>query len=245
MQIGSWFIREYTLRVLSGLLPGVIWVWGVGRRQGYPSQQLTILLWATLLGGVLGGRLGYGAQNAAYFTQNPGDFILLWRVGGLDGSGAWLGGLAAATVYAWYTRTPAREILQLLVPLALLLSAGAWWGCEYTGCAWGREVSSVAESWQRWLIRELPDLYHTLAPRYAIQLLAAGWALGLTGILALWRGHSLTILALYLAGLSALTLLRADPALSIGNLRLDTIVYGALALGGGLLEITGFQKIRR
>lgn len=245
MQIGSWFIQGYTLRVLSGLLPGVIWVWGVGRRQGYTSRQLAILLWATLFGGVLGGRLGYVAQNAAYFAQNPGAFILLWRVGGLDGSGAWLGGLAAAMAYAWHTRTPARQVLELLAPLALLLSAGAWWGCGYTGCAWGREVSGAAASWQRWLIRELPDLYYTLAPRYAIQLLAAGWALGLAGILALWRGHALTIFALYLAGLSMLTLLRADPVLSIGNLRLDTVVYGVLALGGGLLEIAGSQKIRR
>lgn len=245
MQIGSWFIPEYTLRVLGGLLPGVAWVWYTGRQQSIPHRQIALLLWATLIGAILGGRLGYVAQNMAYFAQQPGDAASLWRVGGLDGPGAWVGGLAAALLCAWRMHASARQILEHLVPLALWLSAGAWWACSDAGCAWGREVTGAIEPWQRWLIRELPDLYHTFAPRYAVQLLAAGGALGLAGMLALWKGHNLAIIALYLAGISALTLLRADPVFLVGKLRLDTLLYGALALGGGLLALPGFQRIRR
>lgn len=236
MQIGPWFIPKYTLRVLGGLCLGVVWVWIAGLRQGLRPRQLAALLWTAALGAAVGGRGGYVAQYAAYFAQHPGDVGLLWRVGGLDGPGAWLGGLAATALWAWRTHYPLRQALGLLSPAALWLSAGTWWGCFDVGCGWGREVAGSVPGWQQWAVLEAPDLYRTLAPRYAVQLLAAGGGAVLAVGAALWRRRSVGIAALYLAGLAALTLLRADPVSMLGSLRFDMALYGALALVGGVLE---------
>ncbi|HXK41609.1 MAG TPA: prolipoprotein diacylglyceryl transferase [Anaerolineae bacterium] len=235
MQIGPWFILKYTLRVLAGLLAGVMTVWILGWRQHLEPRRLTALVWVVLLGALLGGRASYVAQHAAYFAQHPVEAGLLWRVGGLDGPGAWAGGLAAATLWSWRARFPLWQTWSLLAPLGLLLAAGEWWGCGDVGCAWGREVTTTVPLWQRWLVHETPDLYHTFAPRYAVPWLAAGVAALVGGLAALWPRHAIGAVALYLAGMAALTLLRADPAPLVGNLRLDTGAYALLALTCGLI----------
>lgn len=231
MQIETWFIPKYTMRVVGGLLAAVTWLWIAGIREGIPLRQLSTLLWMALLGVVLGSRCGYIAQHLEYFTQNPGDALLLWRVGGMDGPGGWIGGLAASALWIWHSRYPARRIARLLVPAALLLSAGAWWGCSDAGCAWGREVATTLPEWQRWLVYQAPDLYRTFAPRYAVQYLAMAMALTLTAAAVIWRRHDTGFLAMYLAGLTGLTLLRADPVPLLGSVRLDTVFYGVLAVG--------------
>lgn len=230
MQIGPWFIPNYTLRLLAGLSLGVVWLWIAAHRRGIRSEQVATLLWAAALGALLGGRIGYVARYAVYFAQQPRDALLLWRVGGLDGPGAWVGGLTLTALWAWRARCPLRHTAALLMPAALWLSAGAWWGCFDVGCAWGREVTGTVPAWQRWLVLEAPDLYRAMAPRYAVQLLAAGSGAMLAVLAALRLDHSLVIGALYLAGMAALTALRADPVPRLGDLRLDAALYGILAL---------------
>ncbi len=245
MQIGSWLISEYTLRVLGGLLPGVLWVWIAGSRQGISPGRLSLLLWVVLTGTIIGGRCGYVAQHFEYFAQHPGDSGMLWRVGGIDGPSAWIGGLAATVLWGWHAHYPVRRIAGLLTPFALLLCAGAWWGCSGTGCVWGHEVTSMVPAWQRWLVREAPDIYRTFAPRYAVADMAAAVALGLGGVGTVWRAHNAGIAALYLAGMAGLTLLRADPAPLAGNMRLDTILYGVLALSSGFIEAFASRRTWR
>lgn len=245
MQIGTWFIPEYTTRVIGGLLAASTWLWVAGIREKIPLRRLSTLLWMTLLGVVLGGRCGYIAQNLAYFAQQPVDAILLWRVGGTDGPSGWIGGLIAAGLWSWHTHYPVQSITRLLVPAALMLSAGTWWGCGNVGCAWGREVTRTLPDWQRWLVVKAPDLYHTSAPRYAVQYLAMAMALTLSVAAMLWHAHAVSFLALYLAALTGLTLLRADPVQSVGNVRLDSILYGALALGAGITQFLTAERVRR
>lgn len=244
MQIGAWFIPTYTVRVTGSLIPGVLWVWWAGLRQGLSPRRIATLLWVAALGTLLGGRSLYVVQHAAYFAQQPGDSLQLWRVGGLSGPGAWIGGAVAVALWARYAGFSWFHAYGLLTPAALALSAGAWWGCFDVGCSWGREVAGTVPAWQRWLVVEAPDLYRTLTPRYAVQWLAAGTG-ALLALAAAWRPKFWgPVVGLYLALLALLTFLRGDPVLMVGGLRLDMLLYGGLA-GSAVISACLFLRTSR
>jgi prolipoprotein diacylglyceryltransferase len=235
MYLGPWFAQKYTLWVGGGVLAGLFWLWIAGPRRRFTHSQLTALLWTVAGGALLVGRAGYVAANAAYFTQHPLDAAQPWSVGGLHEIGTWLGGLAAASIWAFRAKQPWMAVLTLLAPSALLIAAGGGWGCAAAGCAWGREALSVPEN-QRWFISNGPDLYHTVMPRYPVQAAGAIWALALASAAMLVRRCGLLAVGLYLAGMAVLTFWRGDPVPMLGSYRLDTFLYLSLALSLWFLQ---------
>ncbi|RLC90462.1 MAG: hypothetical protein DRI37_01365 [Chloroflexi bacterium] len=235
MYLGPWFVQEYTLRIGGGVLAGLLWLWIAGPRRQFTHSQLTGLLWAVAAGALLVGRVGYVAENVAYFAQHPLDVVRPWSVGGLHEIGTWLGGLAAAGIWAFRAKQPWMAVFTLLAPAALLVAAGGGWGCAAAGCAWGREALSVPDS-QRWLISNGPDLYHTVMPRYPVQAAGALWALALALAAMFVRRCGLLAVSLYLAGMAALTFWRGDPVPMLGSQRLDTFLYLGLALSLWFLQ---------
>ncbi len=229
MNIGSWTIPGYTLRISCASLVGLFWVWVMAPRRGYTRAQLIGALWATASGALLVGRGGYALTNAAYFAQRPLDLFRWRQVGGLEGLGAWLGGLIAARLWVHWRGGEWEELLRLLAPAALLVRAGGWWGCAAAGCAWGREALS-APAWLQWAIVEAPDLYQTSAPRYAVQLAGTSWALCGAGLAMLLNRYSAAWLALYMGGAALLTYFQAPPAHLVGQYRLDFLFDLALMI---------------
>lgn len=230
MNIGSWSIPGYTLRISCAALAGLLWVWMMAPRRGYPRAQLLGALWAITGGALLVGRGGYALTNAAYFAQRPLDFFRWRQVGGLAGLAAWLGGLIAAWLWIhWRGGGEWEELLRLLAPAVLLVTAGVWWGCAAAGCAWGREALS-APAWLQWAIVEAPDLYQTSAPRYAVQLAGASGALCGAGLALLLNHYSAAWLALYMGGAALLTSFQANPVSLVGQYRLDFLLALALML---------------
>ena len=229
MRIGSWLVTTYTLRSSFAVLAGLCWVWLMAPRHGYRRNQLIGALWATAGGAFLGGRIGYALLNLDYFVSHPWE-IFLWRaVGGLTGSAAWVGALVGVWLWSRGPGANCFQLLRLLAPAALLITAGTWWGCAAAGCAWGLEAST-APAWLSWAVVEAPDLYQTSAPRYAVQLLGAGWALFGVGLTLLWNHYSAFWLALYMAGAALLTYLQANPMPSVGRYRLDFLTALLLML---------------
>jgi hypothetical protein len=76
---------------------------------------------------------------------------------------------------------------------------------------------------------EAPDIYHVVAPRYAVQGLGAVWALVMAILAVGWRPRSGVALALYFAGSAGLTFLRDDLVPRMGTLRSDFVLDLALA----------------
>ncbi len=229
MQIGSWQIWPFTLRVSLGVALALLWLWiSTSRRHNVDRWQMVRVTWLVALGALLMGRFGYVLEQRAYFSNRPGDIIALREVGGLHGAGAWIGGLLALGIDQQLTK-PRRRMLPLLMPAALLIAAGAWWGCVDAGCAWG-QVAFNAPGWAQWLVVEAPDLYHTIKPRYAVQHIAALSALVMSGLAILRPQSGLLFGAGYMLSAAGLTVLRADPVPTISGYRLDSLTHLILAL---------------
>lgn len=228
MRIAFWWIDLYTLWALLGVLGGSVWL--VARAPHFSMSRAALpgLLWAVAVGALLAGRIGYVAGHGEYFAVHLGQILAPWRAGGLYGGSAWLGGLLAVLLYARWQHRPLCELLSLLAPAALLVAAGAWRGCAAAGCAWGKEAL-LAPRWAGWLVVDAPDLYHTLAPRYAVQALGVGWALATAALAATLRRCGGLAVALYLVGEAALTAWRADPMPVVGPFRVDWLLDVGLA----------------
>ena len=93
IQLGPLAIRWYALSYIAGL----VLAWRILARQTksttppFTSQQLDQLLNYSMLGIILGGRLGYVLfYNPAYFFNNPIDIFKIWQ-GGMSFHGGFLG----------------------------------------------------------------------------------------------------------------------------------------------------------
>ncbi|MGC9399779.1 MAG: prolipoprotein diacylglyceryl transferase family protein [Anaerolineae bacterium] len=236
MYIGPWRIWPYTWRVGAGLALALLWLWGAAPSYGLERRRLTVTLWLLALGALAGGRLGYTLEHLRYFRARPEEVLAFRQTGGFHGVGVWVGGglVLAATLGRRSSERKVWKTLSWLTPAALLVAAGAWWGCADAGCAWGREVLTTPD-WLRWAIVRLPDLYHTIRPRYPVQMAAALSALLAAGLAALYPRFALLCGAGYMLSVAALGVLRADTAPIIGGVRLDSWLHLwlALTLGAG------------
>ena len=240
MRIGFWWISVYTLKVAAGALIAGLWLWQRAPHPGFDRRTMRFWICGVAMAALIGGRIGYALGNVAYFAQHPALLLRLDRVGGLHGGSAMIGALLVVGLWSAVVRQPVSAIVRFLSPAVLVVAAGAWWGCVDAGCAWGRET--LAADGVRWFAALLPDIYQVVTLRYAVQPLGAVWALLLALLAAVWRRHSGLALALYWLGSAGLTLLRADPVPMMtvparGNMRLDTVLNLALAMGIALLTL--------
>ncbi len=200
----------YTQKIAAGVAVALLWLWATATRREVPRRAILIGVWAITLAALIGGRAGYILENQAHFRQHPGAIYDLHRAGGLHGHGAWIGGLIALVIWSRVTSQGWRAGSDLFAAPALLVAASAWGACAQAKCAWGRAM------WQapplvRWLIVDLPDQYHTIEPRYAVQYIGAAWAAILALASLAMHRRERWLLPIYFAGAAALSLLRADP----------------------------------
>ncbi len=246
MRIGLWWVDTYTLRILVAGAVALAWLGWWSRRHAGHRLSTESLGWG--IAGVtavalFAGRAGFILLNLDYFRQHPGAVLRLKQVAGIDDIGAMIGALAALGVWA------ARQgqgltfysLLSQLAPAGLWTAAGMWWARQGIGEAWGRVASSEG-SWT-WLATQSPDLYHTVALRYAVQTLGMGWAALMALLAWLWGPNGVLAIALYLAGAAALTLLRGDQVPLLWGIRVDTVLYAGLALA--LTAYSGVALSRR
>jgi phosphatidylglycerol:prolipoprotein diacylglycerol transferase len=236
--IGKWSIPTYTVLLDLGLILGVLLTYLEGKRQLKDGAlALDLALWA-VIGGIVGGRIGYVLVNWSVFSQDWLRALRIWE-GGLSFHGGFLGGLLVMILFALLQRgekrAPFWALADVAAPGLALAIAFGWAACLMGGCAYG----ALGEGFGHAI---LPDLYGVEASRFATQ--AVGIAFALVLFLGLWlmRGHwpfsgaaFLIFNLLYFAGQFFLEFTRGDEAVYIGPWRLAQILNLALALASAVV----------
>jgi phosphatidylglycerol:prolipoprotein diacylglycerol transferase len=241
--IGKLNVPTYTVWLDLGLILGLVFTYLEGKRLLHGGETaLDLGLW-TVIGGILGGRIGYVAANWNVFSQELGRAIRIWE-GGLSFHGAFLGGLAVIGIFYLFQRRaqePASfwDLSDLLTPgLGLGITFG-WAACLMGGCAYG----ALGEGFGYAI---LPDLFGVEAPRFATQAFGLGLALVLFLVFWLLRkqwpfaGASFLMYnLLYFTGQFFLDFTRGDEAIYLGPWRLAQVfdLVLALAAAAGLMVL--------
>lgn len=124
ISIGPLAIRWYAMAYLSGLLLG--W-WYIKKLIQHPPKAAKdidvddFLTWA-VVGVILGGRLGYVLfYKPAFYFDNPGDILAVWK-GGMSFHGGLLGVILAAIIFTRKRNIPTLafgDLLACAAPIGL------------------------------------------------------------------------------------------------------------------------------
>ncbi len=205
-------LMPYTLNyALALLVGGVLAVWRAPR-----------LVDALLVG------LAFGMALAHLeYVLLTGQLGRYWQFafGGYEWHGAFVGGLAGLGLVCRVRGDDAP--FDALTPAVPLLGLAGWRACAQAGCAYGHEVTTLAD-YPRWLVAEAPDIFGIVAPRYDTQtfgVLLMALLLAFVGVLFIrgWltRRRFWLVGALFCATMFGLGFLRADFSPQLGPLRAD------------------------
>ncbi len=224
-------IPVYAFSIFLGLGAATGLAWSVSRIK---PNQVRILLdtgLVSLVGGLLGGRIGYVVVQWPYFRDHL-DEVFQFQLGGISWLGAALGSVLVLVGYATVRRSPVAELLDALLPLATSMAVSAWLACWLEGAAYGVSAQMLPAR----------DAWGEIAPRVPVQFLGAILTLGLFALVD-WRqplrsvpGQMAITWGLGFSMLMfVLTLLRGDIAPTWLGMRLDAwaaaILIGACLLG--------------
>lgn len=138
--LGPLAVRWYGLMYLAGFAAG----WWLGTRrisQGrapVTRMQFDSLLFAAVLGVILGGRLGYVLfYQPGYFASRPLEVFAIWQ-GGMSFHGGLLGVMLAAAFVARAHRIDYLRLMDFVAPLVPLGIAAGRMGNFINGELWGR-----------------------------------------------------------------------------------------------------------
>lgn len=142
-------IHSYGVMVMFGFLAAVLVARWRARRVGLSPDNITdVMLWV-LLGGIVGSRIAYVAQNASWFldTARPGwsflDIFKIWE-GGLVFYGGFVGACAAVLIVTRIRKERLLPVLDIAAPSLALGHAIGRVGCFLRGCCWGIPVAPDA-----------------------------------------------------------------------------------------------------
>ena len=138
--IGPLAVRWYGLMYLAGF--AAAWWLGVRRiaRGGSPvtRQQFDDLLFGSIVGVILGGRLGYVLfYKPGYYLAHPFEIFAIWQ-GGMSFHGGFLGVLVAMMFVAHLHRLRWLDVMDFIAPLCPLGFATGRLGNFINGELWGR-----------------------------------------------------------------------------------------------------------
>jgi phosphatidylglycerol:prolipoprotein diacylglycerol transferase len=241
--IGNLSIPTYTVLLDLGLIFGLLVTYFEGKRVLQSGQMgLDVGLWV-VIGGIIGGRIGYVVANWSAFSE---DWLRVFRIweGGLSFHGALLGGLLVLLIFSLIQRKDDEPLsfwvlADVVTPGLALGIVFGWAACLMGGCAYG----AVGQGFGYAI---LPDIFGLEAPRFATQVI--GFAFSLVLFFVIWfmrrrwpyPGASfLMYLMIYCGGQFFLEFTRGDEAIFLGPWRLAQWLDLVLALvaAGGLLAL--------
>ncbi len=140
-QVGPFPISSFGLFLLLAFVVGIAMVRRRAATLGIdPSQMLDISLYM-IIGGIVGGRLGYVASNLSTFAQEPLRIITIWQDSGLVFYGALVGGALVAFLHARARQIPLLRFLDIFAPALAVGYAVAMIGALLHGLYLGRPTT--------------------------------------------------------------------------------------------------------
>lgn len=224
LELGLGSLQLHTLTFALALLAGgLLFVRKFERRDLARAIDVLLLAFAS---GLALARVEHVLLNWAYFADNTAEFLTL-QVGGLG----WHGGLLGALLALWLgwrfrlraTNSRFTGVLDRLTPALPPLMMAAWVGCAPVGCAYGYEVSTLAD-YPALIAAELPDIFGVVAPRLNTPLFGLTWAAIVLCVVWWTRratGRFWLALALVGLGMFAIGFARADNVPIAFGLRVD------------------------
>ncbi|MBI4278435.1 MAG: prolipoprotein diacylglyceryl transferase, partial [Armatimonadetes bacterium] len=227
--LGPFPISSFGLFLLLAFLIGISMVRRRSATLGIdPAEMLDVGLYM-IIGGIVGGRLGFVVTNLRAFAANPGTVFTIWKDSGLTFYGAVIGGLVVAAIYAARRRIKLGALLDLISPALAVGYAVAMIGALLHGLFIGKPT-------------ELPwavDMF--FEKRHPTQLYLLVAALGiyatLRGVAA--RSHApgylfMTFLFLHAVARGAVEFFVETPPLfgSITSMQVICAVVAVMALTG-------------
>ncbi len=208
------------------------------------SKTADVLI-AGVVGALIVGRGVHVLVHWRYFADRTEEAMRL-QAGGLDWHGVIVGTLLAVSFMGRVRGVRLRDLLPYLAWGIPLIALGAWAGCATAGCAYGREVPTLA-NYPTWLVWDNADIYGLYAPRFAVQALGIGlmsvlvMVFGLMDLRGIWK-RTRFWLALLLVGVTtfALGFFRGDDMPMLLGLRADQGLDGVIIVG----SIIGFFFFR-
>ena len=140
LSLGPLAVRWYGLMYLLAF--GAFWWLGTRRiatgRAPVSRAQLDDLLFAGIVGVILGGRLGYVLfYKPGYYAAHPLEILAVWQ-GGMSFHGGFLGVLAAMAYVAWRQHINWWDLMDFVAPLVPIGLAAGRLGNFINGELWGR-----------------------------------------------------------------------------------------------------------
>lgn len=241
--IGNLSIPTYTVLLDLGLILGLVVTYFEGKRLLDSGEiGLDVGLW-TVIGGIVGGRIGYVLANWSAFAEDWTRAFKIWE-GGLSFHGAFLGGLLVIAIFSRVRRQEEVRVSfwKLCDVVTLGLAVGlvfGWAACLMSGSAYG----ILGEGFGTMV---LPDIYGVEASRFATQV--AGLLQSTLLLLVFWLVRKrwpfagaafLMYTLLYFGGQVFLEFMRGDEALYFSGWRLTQLLDLAIALAAaaGLLVL--------
>lgn len=218
-------MNTFSLFVGVSIILGLSWaVSGLKDKNAYRLIDSSL---GILLGGLVGGRVGYVAVHWSYYQAHSLEIPQVWA-GGLSAVGALWGGFLVWLLYAFLKIQAPVLLADQFFPVLMLIVVAVWLGGWVEGVAYGQLVDEA------WFGLPARDEWGVFSRRFPTQLIGATLTVGWFWFLETRRRRWLPgwLAAWGLLGVSAvytgMSFLRADPARLWLGLRLET--WGGFSL---------------
>lgn len=139
-QLGSFKLPAYGLMVACGYLAGILWLFRRGAEAGFRKDDLSDLVFYTVLAGMLGAKLFYGitywSELGPDFLSRAGYLLRTFQYGFVF-YGGFLAGAAAFFLEARRKKLDALRAADIFAPALALGHAFGRVGCFLAGCCHG------------------------------------------------------------------------------------------------------------
>lgn len=250
---GPFVIRWYGLLIASAVLIGVILSQYLAKKRGINPDLLGDLAIWLVIAAIPSARIYYVLFNWQGYSQRPEEIIAIWK-GGIAIHGAIIGGTIATIIFARLNKISVWELLDLVVPSAILGQAIGRWGNFFNSEAFGRPTDLPwklfidpiyrPREYQNYQYFHPTFLYESLWNLATFVLLLTIFFWGLKHKNRLKTGTIACIYAIaYSLGRFWIEALRTD-SLMFGSLKIAQIVsLGGIALGIlGLICLYWWQR---
>ncbi len=135
-ELGSFVIRWYGLLIATAVLIGVTLSQYLAKRRGINPDLLGDLAIWLVIAAIPCARIYYVLFEWQEYSQRPEDIIAVWK-GGIAIHGAIIGATVATIIFARLNKISVWQLLDLVVPSAILGQAIGRWGNFFNSEAFG------------------------------------------------------------------------------------------------------------